>query len=111
MNRFWNNVGYPMSVLIVGGLLIRFLSENVSAAILTILVAFVCFAFGISLHQRKKSKEWVHKFIIAFFFIFFLFWDLGYVVLPELKNFFNFIGINGIVIRLFYVFCGWSFFK
>ncbi len=111
MNRFWKNTGYPLCTLAIGGLLIRYLSPVIGNFFTVVLIAAVCFAFGVSLHQGKKSKEWVHKFVVAFFFLFFLFWDLGYIVLPELKQFFNFIGISGVIVRLFYVFCGWSFFK
>ncbi|MEF9968235.1 MAG: hypothetical protein RR766_06930 [Longicatena sp.] len=97
--------------MIIGGLIIRFINPFVSNDIITILVAATCFAFGISLHFGKRSNGWIQKFVVAIFFIFFIFWDLGYVVLPQLKYFFDVIGINGFVIRLFYVFCGWSFFK
>lgn len=111
MNNFWNNVGYPLCIMILGGLVVRYLNPYVPTEVITILIATTCFALGVSMHQRKRSKGWVQKFVIAFFFLFFVFWDLGYIVLPELKNAFNFIGINGFVIKLFYVFCGWSFFK
>lgn len=111
MNNFWRNVGYPLCVLMIGGLLVRFLSPYVSNEIVIILISVVCFAFGVSLHYGKKSNGWVQKFIVAFFFLFFLFWDLGAIVLPQLRQFFTIVGINGFVIHLFYVFCGWSFFK
>ena len=42
--------------------------------------------------------------------LFFVFWDCGYIVLPQLKQAFDFIGISGFVIYMFYVFCGYTFF-
>ena len=54
--------------------------------------------------QRKRSNAWVKKLIIAFLFLFFVFWDCGYIVLPQLKQAFDFIGISGFVIYMFYVF-------
>ncbi|MFV0598824.1 MAG: hypothetical protein ACK5M0_03770 [Bacteroidales bacterium] len=111
MNYFLKNTGYPVGVLIIGGLLIRFLGPVIGVELNVVLVAAICFWFGVMLHQGKRSKEWVHKFVIAFFFLFFLFWDMGYVVLPELKIFFNWIGLNGMITHLIYVYCGWSFFK
>lgn len=111
MNNFWRNVGYPLCIMIIGGLLVRFLNPYVPNEVIIILVAVTCFAVGVSLHYGKKSNGWIQKFVIAFFFLFFIFWDLGYIVLPELKNIFDLVGIQGFVIHLFYVFCGWSFFK
>ncbi|MFV0379781.1 MAG: hypothetical protein ACK5KQ_03005 [Anaerorhabdus sp.] len=111
MNRFLRDIGYPFLTLIIGGLFIRYFNGYFSNTIQILVISIICFAFGVSIHQGKRSKEWVHKFIVAFFFLFFLFWDMGYVVLPQLKSFFNLIGISGIIIKLFYVFCGWNFFK
>ena len=39
----------------------------------------------------------------------FLLWDLGYIVFPQLKSIFNFLGIQGFVIYMVYVYCGWAF--
>ena len=42
--------------------------------------------------------------------MFFLLWALGYIVFPQLKSIFNFLGIQGFVIYMVYVYCGWAFF-
>ena len=42
--------------------------------------------------------------------IFFLVWELGYIMIPELKNAFDLVGISGAVVYLVYIYCGWSFF-
>lgn len=107
MNRY----GYPIVVMVVSGLLLRLLYTFVpNAELITIIRACCFFAFGLSLFNRKRSNGWVKKLFIAFLFIFFVLWECGYIVLPQIKSFFDFVGITGIVIYMFYIFCGYTFF-
>ena len=50
------------------------------------------------------------KVIVSFVMIFFLVWDLGYIMIPELKAVFDNLGIIGYIVYLIYIYCGWSFF-
>lgn len=103
-------------ILILGGLLVRleasFLSGSIANTLVIITRALVMFGFGISLNtaKRRRNESWLKKIFVSFFLIFFIFWDLGYVVLPQLKVFFNFLGIEGFVLNCFYVYLGASFF-
>lgn len=116
MTNFWYRYGFPFVIMIVSGLLVRlertFLSGNIESTAVTITAAVCMFAFGIAVnrHKRKRNESWLKKIFISFFLIFFLFWDLGFFLIPSLKNFFDLIGISGFVIHLFYVYLGYCFF-
>lgn len=116
MSNTWRKYGVPILVMIVGGILVKVESEifssNFANTLIIITKALVMFAFGISLSlsKRKRNESWLKKIIISFFLLFFIFWDLGYIVVPALKSFFNLIGISGFVIHLFYVYLGYAFF-
>lgn len=106
--------GYPFLVMVLSGLLVRFLNIMLEGAlagtIITVVKACCFFAFGLSMYNRKRSNAWLKKLIVAFFFLFFVFWDCGYIVIPQLMAIFNLIGISGFVIYMFYIFCGYTFF-
>lgn len=74
---------------------------------------FLLFYFGISLSFKngKKNQAWLSKIIISFVVIFFLVWELDYIMIPQLKNFFDFVGFNGYIIYLIYIYCGYCFFQ
>lgn len=116
VSTFFRRYGLPLIILVLGGFLVRlettFLSGSFENTIVIITRALVMFGFGISLDRgkRKRNESWLKKIFISFFLIFFIFWDLGYVVLPQLKCFFNFLGIEGFVLHCFYVYLGASFF-
>lgn len=116
MSYFFRRYMLPLMILILGGFLVRleytFLSGSFETTIVILTRALVMFAFGISLyqHKRRKNESWLKKIFISFFLIFFIFWEMGYVVLPQLKSFFNFLGIEGFVLYCFYVYLGYSFF-
>ncbi len=116
MNHVFRKYIYPLLILILGGLLIRLESEFLSASLSNDLViitqALVMFGFGISLNysKRKRNESWLTKICISFLLVFFILWDLGYVVLPQLKAFFNILGFYGFVVHCFYVYLGYSFF-
>ena len=88
------------------------LNGTLGEAIIIILRAVLLFCFGLSLNiaKRKRYETWVRKVLISFVFIFFLVWDLGYIMIPELKTVFNYIGLFGYIVYLIYIYCGWSFF-
>lgn len=88
------------------------LNGQLGEAIIIILRAVLLFCFGLSLNlgKRKKYETWLRKVIISFVFIFFLVWDLGYIMIPELKMIFNYLGLYGYIVYLIYIYCGWSFF-
>ena len=106
----------PLGVLLLLSVGVRWidplLNGSFGDAIVTILRAGLLFSFGLCLNygKRRKNETWVRKVIISFMFIFFLVWELGYVMIPELKNIFDFLGIYGYIVYLVYVYCGWSFF-
>ena len=116
LSIFFRRYVLPLVILILGGFLVRlevtFLSGNIEHVLVTLTRALVMFGFGISLyqHRRKRNESWLKKIFISFFLIFFIFWEMGYVVLPQLKSFFNFLGIEGFVLYCFYIYLGYSFF-
>ena len=107
---FARRYGIPFLIMIVSGLIVRLF--QLRSVLVTIAIAVSLFAFGLSLHIHKKRRDesWFKKLVISFFLMFFLLWDLGYIVFPQLKSIFNFLGIQGFVIYMVYVYCGWAFF-
>ena len=106
----------PIALLLCLSLGIRwlapFLTGSVGSAIITILRACILFGFGLSLNfaKHKRYETWVRKVIVSFVFIFFLVWDMGFIMLPELWTVFDSLGISGYIVYLIYIYCGWSFF-
>ena len=106
----------PIAVLLGLSLGVRWLDPllngTLGEAIIIILRAVLLFCFGLSLNiaKRKRYETWVRKVLISFVFIFFLLWDLGYIMIPELKTIFNYLGLYGYIVYLIYIYCGWSFF-
>ena len=113
---FARRYGIPFLIMIVSGLIVRlfnlYLPVSIRSTLVTIAIAVSLFAFGLSLHIHKKRRDesWFKKLVISFFLMFFLLWDLGYIVFPQLKSIFNCLGIQGFVIYMVYVYCGWAFF-
>ena len=113
---FARRYGILFLIMIVSGLIVRlfnlYLPVSIRSTLVTIAIAVSLFAFGLSLHIHKKRRDesWFKKLVISFFLMFFLLWDLGYIVFPQLKSIFNFLGIQGFVIYMVYVYCGWAFF-
>ena len=60
--------------------------------------------------MNLPNKLTMMRIIMIPLFLFFLLWDLGYIVFPQLKTVFDFLGIQGFVIAMVYVYCGWAFF-
>ena len=116
MSNFTRRYMVPLAVMILGGILVqleeKFLGGSFKQTIIMMTRALVLFAFGISLStaKRKRNESWLKKVLISFLLLFFIFWDLGYIVFPQLKFFFDFIGIEGFVITCFYIYLGASFF-
>jgi len=115
MNNFSKRFAVPLGILVFGGWSIRILQSILQGEdekfMVAIVIAMVCFAFGISLNPfRKKKQTWLKKVIVSFVLLFFLLWNLGYLVLPQLKIIMNLLAIEGFIIYLIYVFCGWTFF-
>ena len=106
----------PLALILCLALGLRWLEPlldgRLGEMIIIILRACLLFGFGLSLNcgKRKRYETWVRKVIISFIFIFFLVWDLGLVMIPELRAVFSSIGISGYIIYLIYIYCGWSFF-
>ena len=113
---FAKRYGIPFLIMIVSGLTVRlfntYLPGSIRHVMVTIAVAVGLFAFGLSLHVHKKRRDesWFKKLVISFFLMFFLLWDLGYIVFPQLRSLFHFLGIEGFVIYMVYIYCGWAFF-
>ncbi|NLC96248.1 MAG: hypothetical protein GX675_01560 [Erysipelotrichaceae bacterium] len=114
MNDFMDDYGKPLFTLGISGLLYGIISTLVpsdqSEVVLTFFKACICFAFGISLYQYKKSKTWIKKLVVAFAFVFLLLTDMGYDILPQLIYLLNVLKIKGFILNLIYVFLGWTFF-
>lgn len=106
----------PILVLLILSLGLRWLevllTGQIGFIIITILRASLLFWFGLTLNvsHRRRNEKWFRKVLISFVFIFFLVWDLGYIMIPELKAFFNSIGLYGYIVYLIYIYCGWAFF-
>ncbi|MBR3151829.1 MAG: hypothetical protein IKF46_07615 [Erysipelotrichaceae bacterium] len=106
----------PLAVILITALGLRWLSAllkgQIAFLVLTVLRCILLFWFGLTLNtgKRKRHETWLRKVIISFVMIFFLVWELGYIMIPELKNAFDLIGISGAVVYLVYIYCGWSFF-
>ena len=107
--------GYPLGIVIFGGWLIRILQAILESSaeiiIIKIVIAVICFGFGLSLNPvRKRKQTWIKKLLVAFVLIFFLLLDLGYLSIPQLQTILHLLAIEGVVVYLIYVFCGWTFF-
>ena len=107
--------GYPLFIILIISLglnILRGIFNNQFNALFIILYACLLFSYGVSLnlYKRSKNQSWFKKLVISFFIIFFLVWQLGYVMIPELKSFFNMLGVTDNIISLIYIYCGWSFF-
>ncbi len=116
MHNFTKRYLIPFVIIVIGGFLVRLESTYITGfignTIVIITKALVLFAFGISLTpiRRRRDESWLKKVFISFFLVFFIFWDLGYVVLPQLKSVFDFLGVYGFVLTCFYIYLGYSFF-
>ena len=116
MTNFWYRYGFPFVIMILSGLLVRLerliFSGNTESVVVSVTAALCMFAFGISInrHRRKRNESWLKKIVISFLLVFLMFWDLGVVMIPALKNFFELLGISGFVLSMFYVYLGYSFF-
>ena len=116
MAKFWYRYGFPLVMLIVTGLLIRFeqifLSGQMESTLCSITFVLGAFAFGISLNRnrRRRNESWLKKIVISFLLVYFLLMDLGIGLIPAISDFFTMIGISGSMLRLFIVYLGYSFF-
>lgn len=115
MNNFLKSYVYPLLVLIIGGLFLKFLNLYLTmtnkALIIAIVLALLCFAFGISLFPYKRSKGWIKKMLVVFIFVFLLYWDLGYLHFKQVQDVISLLGINDLIFKLLYVYLGWTFFE
>ena len=106
----------PLAIILILAVGLRWLDPLLNGelgnALIIVLRAVLLFGFGLSLNISKKRRyeTWLRKVIISFVFIFFLVWDLGYIMIPELKRFFDYLGLTGYIVYLIYIYCGWSFF-
>ncbi len=106
----------PLGIMLLLSIGVRWLDPllngTLGESIIIILRACLLFAFGLSLNigKRRKYETWVRKELISFVMLFFLVWDLGYIMIPELKTIFNYLGLYGYIVYLIYIYCGWSFF-
>lgn len=106
----------PLGILLLLSLGVRWLDPILNGALgeafIIILRSALLFSFGLSLNigKRRKYESWFRKVIISFIYIFFLVWELGFVMIPQLKNVFDYLGLYGYIVYLIYLYCGWSFF-
>lgn len=106
----------PIAVMLLMSIGLRWLSVVLTGelgnAIIILLRSLLLFWYGLTLNNshKRRNETWLRKVIISFVFIFFLVWDLGYIMIPELKNFFDNIGLYGYIVYLIYIYCGWAFF-
>lgn len=113
MKKFMENYGNQLLTLIVSGFIYMFVNlvtpEN--GEILTFFRGCICFAFGLSLFQYRKSRAWGKKVFIAVLFIFLLLLDMGYDIVPQIANIISYLNLKGFLLNLVYVFLGWTFFN
>jgi len=102
----------PMGIILCLSLLLRWLDAWLADWMVIVLRCCGLFCFGMSLNfgKHKKYETWLRKVIISFVLIFFLVWELGYVMIPQLKSFFDVLGLYGYIVYLIYIYCGWAFF-
>ncbi len=114
MSHFMDDYGKPLITIGVSGLIYGVVSmlvpNNQADVILTFFKACICFAFGISLYQYKRSRTWVKKVVISFIFVFLLLHDMGYEIIPVLISILTTLKIKGFLLNLIYIFLGWTFF-
>lgn len=115
MNRFAQRYGIPIAIMIGGGWLLRLIrylfTGSTEHTLVIIATAILLFSFGMNLSQHKKRNHtWIKKVLVSFLFLFLLLWDLGYFILPQIKAVMNFLAIEGVVISMLYIYCGWTFF-
>lgn len=107
---------YPLGVLLLMSIGLRWLEVLLSGSfefyVMTILRALLLFWFGLTLNvgKRQRHETWLRKVLISFIFIFFLVWELGFAMIPQLNIIFSNLGLYGYIIYLIYIYCGWSFF-
>jgi hypothetical protein len=108
--------GLPILIILLTGISLNtlgiILSGDIGSKIIIILRCVLMFVFGLNMYvgRKKRNQSWIKKLVISFFLIFFLVWDLGFVMIPELKTIFNFLGIKSYVIYLVYIYCGYAFY-
>lgn len=106
----------PIGIILLMSIGLRWLDPILNGVVgdglIIVLRAVLLFSFGLSLnlHKRKRYESWVRKVVISFVMIFFLVWELGFVMIPELKTIFDYLGLYGYIVYLIYIYCGWSFF-
>lgn len=70
------------------------------------------FMIGVSLRflrKRRKENYW-KKLAISVTMIFLLMLEWGYLPTSIIKNTFSFLGLEGNMLHLLYLYCGWLFF-
>ncbi|MPM46294.1 hypothetical protein SDC9_92992 [bioreactor metagenome] len=111
MNKAFNKYGLPLLIVIIGGWLIRLLNQYLNnGVILTVIIALLLFAFGISIQPKRRYKTWLKKLLIAFIFIYLILFDLGYFRFRFLVQVFDWLAIEQLEFNLLYLFLGWLFF-
>ena len=114
MKKFFDYYGYPLLTLLISGFIYAFVTIAVPTeqefVILTFFKACICFAFGLSIYQLKKSKEWVKKLIVSLVFVYLMLYDMGYNIIPQITYTLKSFYISGFILNLIYVFLGWTFF-
>lgn len=107
---------YPILTLICLAIGLNILPMILSHALLiivkTIFISVMLFIFGMLLNVRKRSRyeSWFKKVVLSFLWFFFLFYQFGYIMIPQLHRLFQLLGIQGIIIYFIYIYLGWAFF-
>ncbi|RRC92137.1 hypothetical protein EII25_04845 [Erysipelotrichaceae bacterium OH741_COT-311] len=107
---------YPILTLICLSIGLNILPMILSHALLiivkTIFISVMLFIFGMLLNVRKRSRyeSWFKKVVLSFLWFFFLFYQFGYIMIPQLHRLFQLLGIQGNIIYFIYIYLGWAFF-
>jgi hypothetical protein len=114
VNNFGRRYGIPIAILIGGGWLIRIIgwifSGNTATTLRIVATALVLFFFGMNLYFHKRNRTWLKKVIVSFVLLFFILYELGTFALPLLVNIMYYGAIEGVIIKMVYVYLGWLFF-
>lgn len=108
--------GTPILILFLMGLSLRYvgywLRGQTGHLFITLLRSFFLFWFGLSLHpaRRRRHEKKKRKVLLLLGMVVFLSWELRLWPQEEIKRAIDLLGIDSLLIHLWYVYTGWSFF-
>lgn len=106
---------YPLLLILSAAILTNLLNQLIiNKMLLHIIKTFITvvflFLFGVSLNRNRRKKEAViKKIVVVVVVILLLFMQLGYFYVPNVTDWFVFLGIDAFYTNMLYIFCGYLF--